>query len=185
MKTIAWNCRGMLSPTAVRELLELQGRIRAELIFLLDSHLNKIKADELCCKLGFDSMFLVESDGKAGCLVLFHQKENKIELNYLSSHFIYVMFMKEDSVGWRLTVFYGYPGWNDKHLSWADLRELHKRASHPWVVMGDFNEILYAHEKGGNERPPNSMMREFRNCLGECSLRRYGLYWRSIHLEER
>ena len=71
----------MLSPTAVRELLQLQGRVRVELIFLSESHLNKIKADELCCKLGFDSMFLVESDGKAGGLVLFYRKENKIELN--------------------------------------------------------------------------------------------------------
>lgn len=41
--------------------------------------------------------------------------------------------------------FYGYPAWNDKHLSWTDLRDLH--ASHTWVVFGDFNEILYSREK--------------------------------------
>lgn len=46
--------------------------------FFLESHLNKIKVGELRCKLGFDSMFLDESDGKAGGLVLFYQKENKV-----------------------------------------------------------------------------------------------------------
>ena len=60
----------MLSNTAVRELLDLQERTRAYLIFLSESHLNNSKADELRHNLGFDSMFVVESDGKADGLVL-------------------------------------------------------------------------------------------------------------------
>ena len=71
MKILGWNCRGMLSNTAVRELLDLQKRTRADLIFLSESRLNNCKADELRCTLGFDSMLVVESDGKAGGLVLF------------------------------------------------------------------------------------------------------------------
>ena len=81
MKILGWNCRGMLSNTAVHELLDLQERTRAELIFLSESHLNKCKADELRRVLGFDSMFVVESDGKAGGLILFYHKLNKVELN--------------------------------------------------------------------------------------------------------
>ena len=75
MKTIGWNCRGMLSSMAVRELLDFQGRGQADLIFLSESHLNKIKAGELRCKLGFDSLFLVESDGKAGGLIILSERE--------------------------------------------------------------------------------------------------------------
>ena len=81
MKILGWNCRGMLSPTAVRELLELQGRTKADVIFLSESHLNKCKADELRRVLSFDSMFVVESDGRAGGLVLFYQKVNKVYFN--------------------------------------------------------------------------------------------------------
>ena len=55
----------MLFPTAIRELLELQWPIKADLIFLLDSHLNNCKADELLCVLSFHSKFVVESDGRA------------------------------------------------------------------------------------------------------------------------
>ena len=65
MRAISWNCRGMLSSTAVRELRELQGSNCAELIFLSESHLNKSKADELRCILGFSSMFLDERDRKS------------------------------------------------------------------------------------------------------------------------
>ena len=71
MKIIGWNCHGMLSPTAVRELLDLQRRTKADLIFLSESHLNICKADELHRVLNFDSMFVVESDGWAGELLCF------------------------------------------------------------------------------------------------------------------
>lgn len=62
---------GMLSHTTVRELLDLQQRIRADLIFLSESYLNKCKADKLRRDLNLESMFVVESDGQAGGLVLF------------------------------------------------------------------------------------------------------------------
>ena len=90
---------------------------KAELIFLSESHLNKCKADELHRVLNFESMFVVESDGQAGGLVLYYQSLNKIELNYVSPHFIDVLFMHEDNVQWRFTGFYGYPNWKDRNLS--------------------------------------------------------------------
>ena len=55
--------------------------------------------------------------------------------------------MNDNSVNWRFTGFYGYPGWNEKYLSWVDLRQLHSRADYPWVVIADFNEIIYSNEK--------------------------------------
>ena len=64
MKIIGWNCRGMLSPTAIRELLDFQGRVKADVIFLSESHLNTTKATELRVKLGFDRFHIVDSDGR-------------------------------------------------------------------------------------------------------------------------
>ena len=61
----------MLSATAVRELLDLQGRVKANVIFLSESHLNRVKANEIREKLVFDRFHIVESDGRSGGLVLF------------------------------------------------------------------------------------------------------------------
>jgi hypothetical protein len=44
----------------------------------------------------------------------------------------------------------------------------------PWIVIGDFNEIMYSHEKGGNSGPAN-MMQAFRDCLMDCDLHDMGL----------
>uniref|UniRef100_A0A453FIQ5 Uncharacterized protein n=1 Tax=Aegilops tauschii subsp. strangulata TaxID=200361 RepID=A0A453FIQ5_AEGTS len=74
---------------------------------------------------------------------------------------------KEDLVDWRFTGFIVYPGWNDKHLSWTNLYMRIKK-------KGDFNEIIYAHKKEGGKARPNSLMGDFRDCLGECGLEDMG-----------
>uniref|UniRef100_A0A8I6WN89 Endonuclease/exonuclease/phosphatase domain-containing protein n=1 Tax=Hordeum vulgare subsp. vulgare TaxID=112509 RepID=A0A8I6WN89_HORVV len=119
-------------------------------------------------------MFIVESDGRVGGLVLFYQSLNKIVLNYASPHFIDIMFMHVDSVLWQFRGFYGYPNWADRKSSWDDIRNLHSKGDHPWVVMGDFNEILYPSEKEGGNARPNVMMRDFCECLIDCGLGHLG-----------
>jgi hypothetical protein len=40
--------------------------------------------------------------------------------------------------------------------------------------MGDFNEILYSHEKEGEQRHPNPYMQAFRDGLSNCDLQDIG-----------
>ena len=82
--------------------------------------------------------------------------------------------MNEHMVQWRFTGFYGHPNWNDRSLSSEDIRNLHRKGNHPWVILGDFNEILYTSEKEGGNMRPNGMMREFRECLMDCGLEDLG-----------
>ena len=98
--------------------------------------------------------------------------------------------MNDNSVNWRFTGFYGYPAWNEKYLSWADLRQLHSHADYPWVVIGDFNEIIYSSEKEGGNARPNEMMQELRKCLSDCNLEDMGsvgdpFTWRRGDIRER
>jgi hypothetical protein len=64
---------------------------------------------------------------------------------------------------------YGEPRWEDKYKTWDKLRELYNGLNLPWVVIGDFNEILFSNEKeGGNPRPLN-FMQAFRDALADCN----------------
>ena len=65
----------------------------------------------------------------------------------MPANFIDVLFMTENVVQWRFTSFYGHPNWSDRNLSWDDIRNLHNKGDHPWVVLRDFNEILLSSEK--------------------------------------
>ena len=71
MKILVWNCHGMRKPAAVRALLGIQGRVRPDVLFLSEAHLNKAKAEKLRRGLGFDVMEVLESDGRSGGLVMF------------------------------------------------------------------------------------------------------------------
>jgi exonuclease III len=45
MRILAWNCRGLASARAVRSLLDIQRREKPDVIFLSESHLGKVKAE--------------------------------------------------------------------------------------------------------------------------------------------
>lgn len=51
---------------------------------------------------------------------------------------------------WRFTGFYGSPYKPNEVYSWNDLRKLGLDKGLPWLVNGDFNEILYVRENRGD-----------------------------------
>lgn len=117
-----------------------------------------------------DRMEVYESDGASGGLLLTWRSPVVIETLNIEKNFIDAVVGGATDEKWRLTGFYGEPKWEDKHLSWSYLRDLHSRMNIPWVVIGDFNEILYSHEKEGGARRPDRMMQEFREALVDCQL---------------
>ena len=68
-----------------------------------------------------------------------------IQCQSVSQYFIDVVVRGNEE--WRLTGIYGEPMWEYKHLTWEVLRSLHGNLSLPWLALGDFNEILFHHEK--------------------------------------
>jgi exonuclease III len=71
MNIIGWNCRGMRKASVVHALLELQERLKPDVLFLSEAHLSKVKAERLKIRLKFDNMLVSESDGRSGGLVLY------------------------------------------------------------------------------------------------------------------
>lgn len=68
--------------------------------------------------------------------------------------------------------------------------QVHVCASHPWVILGDFNEILSADEKEGGNPRPYQMMQAFQDCLADCDLDDMGFEgdrytWRRGDIGER
>ncbi|KAL0415785.1 UNVERIFIED_CONTAM: hypothetical protein Slati_3410400, partial [Sesamum latifolium] len=58
--------------------------------------------------------------------------------------------------------------------SWALLDKLSRLSRRPWLVAGDFNEILYQKEKIGSHHRPLWRLNNFRKCLETCNLANLG-----------
>ncbi|KAA3471106.1 Endonuclease/exonuclease/phosphatase [Gossypium australe] len=71
---------------------------------------------------------------------------------------------------WRFTGFYGSPYLKDRNFVWNLLRRLGQECNYPWLVTGDFNEILYSFEKSGGVPRDQKRMEAFRETLEECQL---------------
>lgn len=75
-------------PSAVRALLEVQKRSKADVIFLSETHLEDCPAE--CLKRGLKMYFkeVVVSNGRSGGLLLYWRKEVELTLRFKTGNFI-------------------------------------------------------------------------------------------------
>ena len=170
MKLLSYNGRGLQKATAVTSLADIQKRHDADVIFLMETHLDDFPADCLRKRLRMEYKEVVRSDGRKGGLLLLWKKEIVLSLRFKTENYIDVFIGCGQEQIWRFTGFYGEPRWADKHLSWDRIRELKTVNTMPWLLMGDMNEILYPFEKEGGNPRPTHFTEAFRDVIDECGL---------------
>ncbi|XP_040960314.1 uncharacterized protein [Gossypium hirsutum] len=114
-------------------------------------------------KCGFENGIDIDPVGTKGGLSLGWKGNMLVKLkSYSSFHVDVEVHDNECGNVWRFTGFYGHPDERRRSDSWNLLRQLHHDQDLPWVVMGDFNEIMDSFEKKGGRLRPFGQMREFR-----------------------
>lgn len=78
--------------------------------------------------------------------------------------------IKRKNGSWRFTGFYGNPEVDKRFHSWNLLEKLYENEDTPWIVGGDFNEIISNEEKSGGARRNDIQMESFRNVINSCKL---------------
>lgn len=71
---------------------------------------------------------------------------------------------------------FGHPAWGERHMSWDGIYNLYNKGAHPWVVLEEFNGILYSSEKEGDNARTITMMKVFHDCLMKCGLEDLGFF---------
>ncbi|XP_031116377.1 uncharacterized protein LOC116020030 [Ipomoea triloba] len=155
---------------AVREVIDLVSSKKPDFVFLMETKVRRAHAKRLRIKLGFEGLFYVEGVGLSGGLVLFWKKNNTARLISFSKNHVDVEVSLAGFGVWRMTGFYGFPERNRRSESWDLLRSLATRSTLPWVVLGDFNDLLFQHEKRGGNPHPEALLRGFGEAIDDCQL---------------
>jgi hypothetical protein len=160
----------MKKTSAVRALQTLLERIRPNIIFLSETHFKKQKAGNLKRRFNFDELEIWESDGRAGGLLMMCNNDILVTSREVHPNYVDIRINEHSVDGWRLTGIYGEPSGDRKHLTWDYIRNLHRITNLPWLLGGDFNEILFGYEKDGGNIRPQRCMQGFRDALNDCNL---------------
>uniref|UniRef100_A0A2N9GC57 CCHC-type domain-containing protein n=1 Tax=Fagus sylvatica TaxID=28930 RepID=A0A2N9GC57_FAGSY len=146
VNTLTWNCRGVLNPCFRKALLDTLHINNPEILILTETRLGGDRAAELARSFPFDGFLCTNTIRFARVKVRgFHSL-------------------------WLISAIYGSPRRSECRILWENLKIIAGLNNLPWVMLGDFNDILLCEEKWGGNRPSNSRIREFRNCLNACNM---------------
>jgi hypothetical protein len=125
-------------------------------------------------KMGMRGCFGVDRKRYGGGLALLWYACVTVHIQSYSPSHIDAHVFQDHGVSRCFTGFYGHPKTALRYLSWALLLSFHALSDKPWMVLGDFNEILALKEKQGCEDKSFHQMARFRDVLANCSLMDFG-----------
>ncbi|KAL5539622.1 hypothetical protein UlMin_042308 [Ulmus minor] len=147
MKLVVWNVQGIGNPWTSNSLLSLVKTYNHDVLFLLETKLEKHNALLLRKKLGFFDYFTVSRVGLSGGLMFLWKENCVVNVFSSSNYFIDAWISSSDIIRWRFSGFYGNPDASQRGFFWELLRRLRFAHSGAWLCAGDFNEILNLEEK--------------------------------------
>ncbi|CAM8883204.1 unnamed protein product [Rhodiola kirilowii] len=168
MKTLCWNCRGLGGSRTVRSLMEAIREHKPQIVCLIETKRDGRGKDRLKLKLGFPYCFAVSSRGRSGGLAVLWGVDVDLTVRNFSDYHIDTE-VRAQTVS-QLTLFYGDPPLSRRRLSWELLRRLKQPGVRPWIVLGDFNEVLSDEEVWGMRPRQSWQMNNFREALADCGL---------------
>ncbi|KAA3458727.1 reverse transcriptase [Gossypium australe] len=141
------------------------------MVFFMETKIDGKRMEKIRRRCGFVNGIDVGAEGSRGEICLAWGEEITVSLKTFSKNHINVL-IEESNVNeeWRFTGFYGSPYVSNQSASWNLLRTLGQEQRYPWLVSGDFNEIIYSFEKSESQPREEKRMAAFREVLDECQL---------------
>lgn len=107
-----------------------------------------------------------------GGLALCWKEGTKVDMQTYSQTHIDALVDGGPEIGWwHLTGFYGDPNTANRAESWAKLKHLHGTSTLPWLVIGNFNEIMGLSKKERGSFWPRPQMERFIEYVNWCGLK--------------
>ncbi|GLT58567.1 hypothetical protein SLA2020_314490 [Shorea laevis] len=173
---LSWNCRGAAKIEFKRRIKDLKNQHAPSIMFILETKLSGQDAKEAAADCGFPCTHVVDSDGRAGGLwLLWDDAEVCVDVVTSTLQAIHAIVKVRShpifsKFHWFISGVYGRPQFEIRSLLWDELRKVAKYFNGPWLVIGDFNDVVDQVEKFGGAPVSQSRVRAYIDCMTDCNL---------------
>jgi hypothetical protein len=175
MSILSWNCYGMGQPRTVQELVQLVHTTAVKIVFISETRQHRDRVNNIKGRLGMNNCFVVDGVGRGGGLALYWNDEIKIQvLSYGLHHVDTLVWDGVHHTAWHATFVYGEPRTHERDKMWELMRQIKPCQYASWLMLGDFNEVMWSFEHFLSRRRLPKQMMDFREVLSYCDLHDLG-----------
>jgi exonuclease III len=172
MKVLLWNCRGAGNPNFRRNFADLMRSHQPTIVVLVETRISGQRAVEVSTALGFDRVIRSDAEGFSGGIwLLWDSGSVTLDVLHVNNQAIHATVQVHHSnPPWLFTAIYASPRFASRLLLWDHLKKFSTTHNLPWMIAGDFNEILTSNEKFSSSPASQRRISCFHNCLDSCNL---------------
>src|ERR1044072_8223648 len=169
-KIVSWNVRGALHENGKLAIRDIVRHKQPDVVILIETKCQFARARFFWNSLGFNPIFIQEARGFSGGIWVLLNNRSNVNFRVVDNHEQVVTFeLWRENVAWVCSAIYASPIPVNREILWRHLVHLRSFLLAPWMLLGDFNEILYPSEVRGGEFLHNRAA-QFASILESCQL---------------
>ncbi|XP_061372953.1 uncharacterized protein LOC133315365 [Gastrolobium bilobum] len=171
MKCLVWNCRGAAKKPFKVTLCNYIRKHKIGLVAILEPRISGVLAQKKIKQIGFNQAVIEDAEGFSGGIwILWKDEICSVQLIEKKNQFIHVSCNLNSGSSFLLTVVYASPREDLREALWLDLIRIAGDVVGPWMMMGDFNEIVSFKEKKGGASINFTRCSKFCSVLNDCNV---------------
>ncbi|KAL0012521.1 hypothetical protein SO802_007629 [Lithocarpus litseifolius] len=172
MSIIVWNCRGALKSSFQNHVRELVHNHDPAIMVVMETRIGGDRAGDISDRLPFDGAIHSDTIGFSGGIWLLWNSD-KVQITQLamSEQEIHVLVkVTSSSFEFIFSAIYTSPRFHERCILWNNLKNAADLHEKPWIIAGDFNEVLADGDKFGGRAVNSNRSLLFKDCLDYCNM---------------